>query len=128
MTTHDLTWLADRMEIADLVHEYCYAVAAEDVDGIVACFTSDATMEVLGDAHHGHEGLRAMYEGALRSRPKPFIHNLVVRSSGPDRATGRCVAQIVREADGSSGYGCYDDVFVRTSEGWRFSSRTYARY
>ena len=121
-------WPADRQAITDLVHQYCYAVAAEDIQGIVRCFTHDATMDVLGDVHQGHDGLRSMYAVALRSKPKPFIHNLIVERRDTGSAVGRCVAQIIREADASTGYGRYDDTFVRTPDGWRFASRSYTRY
>lgn len=123
-----LAELDDRAAAIDLLHRYCYAVADGDLDAIVGCFTPDAEMDVLGDVHRGHDGLRAMYVGALRTGPKPFLHNVIVEAADADRLRTRCVARIEREADGTSGYGRYDDELVRTADGWRFRRRTYRRY
>lgn len=43
MTTDDIRWLRDRVEIHELLARYCDRLDAHDLDGVAATFTEDAT-------------------------------------------------------------------------------------
>jgi len=42
MTTDDIRWLRDRIEIHELLARYCDRLDAHDLDGVAATFTEDA--------------------------------------------------------------------------------------
>lgn len=120
-----LRQLADKEEIRDLARRYADCVWRCDAAGAVALFSEDGEMDVgLGAPLKGRAALLEGYRGMLRSDLQPFVHNHVVELSG-DTASGRCYLDLRATVDGRSmlGSGRYDDVYVRTSGGWKFRSR-----
>ncbi len=119
--------LEDLEAIRDLARRYADAVWRRDVEGAVALFTDDGTMDT-GDRPpiHGRAALvdayRAMVGGA--NEFLPFVANHVVDLDA-DRARGRCYLDLRATMDGQRriGGGHYEDQYRRTDAGWRFASR-----
>jgi hypothetical protein len=147
--------LKDRDMIKELTHQYAHYVRQNDVEGLVALFAEDGTVEmdptIFSVAHlsriqahpvHGamavtptvfigRDGLRRFYAETL---PKlgtsyHFLHNPVIRLQG-DRATGVWSVEIrgVRGEESVIGAGHYDDEYTRIDEEWRFQRRKITLY
>jgi 3-phenylpropionate/cinnamic acid dioxygenase small subunit len=126
---------ADYLEIQQLVARYPYAVDMHGGDGsaYAALFTEDAT---FGTQAKGRAQLADLAAKTSQDRSGPaytrhFVTNVVIKPSA-EGATGRSylVATDVGENGKPSSIahgGHYDDVYVRTPEGWRIKSRTYTR-
>jgi hypothetical protein len=131
--------VADRLDLADLVHRYSAAVDDRRFDDVVELFTSTAEL-VLPDPprsldpvrpEHGHDGVRtamAALSGVARTQ-----HEIVgeVYTDATDHARGRiaCVAHHwTRGADPTDVTDLvwhlrYDDEYVQTEDGWRIRRR-----
>lgn len=127
----DLQALQDRLDINDLFVRYATALDSGDVEGIVSCFTDDASMEspAIG-VRRGAAGIRdfATRFAGLRQRGSQLRHvlsNLAVRLDG-DHAHATCYLLTVLTRDGVSTLrppGRYDCQLRRTPDGWRFQRR-----
>lgn len=125
--------LADRFEIQELKHEYCYATDDLDVDRIVETFTADGVLEVpIHDPIEGHDGLADYFEWFAEQAYETRAHNVfnpVIDVDG-DTATGEWYYMVLYTLPGGNfemGHGHYDDEFVRTDDGWKISSVTAKR-
>ena len=126
----DLQEISDRLEIQDLLVEYCYAIDTRNWDALDDLFTSDAIIDYSEVA--GVKGTLSELKNILpdgMSVVKASQHNITtskIKVEG-DRAHGRtiCTNPLVFRSDGQ--VGCiglwYRDEFVRTAKGWRISSR-----
>ncbi len=129
-----LNELLDREAIRELPVRYCDCVWRGDLDGLVNLFAPNGEFTVKGRersvTQKGRPELKKMYAEALGDlSPRPFIHNHVVDLGGPNRASGRCYVElrsIARNMDWI-GSGFYEDEYEKTSEGWKFASRTFTR-
>ena len=124
---------ADYLELQQLVARYSYAVDMHGGDGsaFAALFTPDGN---LGTQAKGTAQLAefAAKTNADRSGPafaRHFVTNVVIKPA-PEGATGRSylvtldISEEGKPATILSG-GHYDDVYVRTPQGWRIKSRNY---
>lgn len=136
--------LLDREAIRDLPVLYCAAVIRRDVEAVVDLFAPDGEFVVPEDVLtvedpstatgpnrvcKGHDALRAMYQEALTPpSPLPVAGNVLVELTGADRARGTCVAHI-RQPHNSAllTIASYDDEYVKTGSGWKFSRRSVSR-
>ena len=123
-----LQQLSDRVEIQDLLVRYTRAIDGKDWNLLDTCFTPDAHLDYKssgGVAGHYPE-VRAWLAKALALFPVTVhaISNSHIELDG-DRATGRCYLDLRATRDGVSmmGSGYYEDVYVRTADGWKFRSR-----
>jgi len=110
---------ADQLAITGLLARYCVLLDLVDVEGWVALFTSDATYEVDGRTHHGHDGLRRLFQGTQRG-----LHLAgppVIEADGPDRARTTRNALFVNRRSGALRHTFYRDELVRTAGGWRIA-------
>ena len=126
---------ADYLEIQQLVARYSYAVDMHGGDGsaYAALFTPDG---VFGTQAKGTAQLAELAAKTNKERSGPafarhFVTNVMIKPS-PEGATGRSylVALDISEARKPTTIlhgGHYDDVYVKTSQGWRIKSRTYVR-
>jgi hypothetical protein len=129
--------LVDKDEIVDLVHRYSYAVDHKLHDEIAALFTEDCVLDYgagIAPPAHGRTAVRAMF-GADRdpSEDRPgFVvtshhnANVLVTFDSDDRAIVRTsVYAWHRTSHGTTPrvWGYYDDVAVRTPDGWRLAER-----
>jgi SnoaL-like domain len=100
--------------------------------GLVNLFAEDGVFVVKGHkrsvTNKGRAELKKMYEGALGNvNPRPYIHNHVVDLTGPNKGVGRCYVELRSFARNMEwiGSGYYEDEYVKTSDGWKFGSRTF---
>jgi hypothetical protein len=126
---------ADYLELQQLVARYSYAVDMHGGDGsaFAALFAPDGN---LGTLAKGTTQLAqfAAKTNADRSGPafaRHFVTNVVI-TPAPGGATGRSylvtldISESGQPAKIISG-GHYDDVYVKTPQGWRIKSRDYVR-
>ncbi|MNC07994.1 hypothetical protein D3C76_689970 [compost metagenome] len=124
-------WACER-----LIKQFAQLNDAQDHDGIAALFVEDARFSrplAPDDYFEGREAIRAMF----RDRPKRLaLHimtTILIEQTSASTARGRCYLTYVSNGDASAAqpapvegapiYGQFDDEFVLTNEGWRFSRR-----
>jgi ketosteroid isomerase-like protein len=120
----------DRREIEALKFAYCRSADALDVDGMVSTFTQDCTINFRadgGDRRRGLDALRHYFSAALFGVTSSSHHlsNLDIVFLGPDRAALQCALYSWKrfvgypEVKDRHRWVRYEDVFVRTPDGWR---------
>jgi SnoaL-like domain len=127
----DVATITDWIEIRELSARYNMAIDDGHADSFVALFTADATLTFVssdGESrdYSGHDEIRS-----LGDRPAgQFVHATtddVITIEG-ERASHVCTLLVLqRSPEGGTAVtnrGRYQDELVRTSEGWRFTSRT----
>jgi len=124
---------ADYIEIQQLVARYPYAVDMHGGDGsaYAALFTPDGS---FGTQAKGTTQLAELAAKTNRDRSGPaytrhFVTNVVIKPA-PEGATGRSFLVGLDISEGGKpttilAGGHYDDVYVKTRQGWRIKSRTY---
>ena len=113
----------DFVELQQLLSRYCHIVDAKAWDQLDQIFAEDASVTVAGvyPTSTGIEDLRALY--ARMNHPVAHTSSSVIVVDS-DSATARLASKWVTiRADGLTGTGVYEDVVVRTPEGWRISER-----
>lgn len=121
----------DRLGISDLFTRYSLALDDGDVEGVVACFTEDATVDspVVG-TYAGHAEIRrfARRLAAVREAGAQLRHvvsNIVADVEG-DRGQARCYLVTFVTRDGRSELlapGEYTCEVVRRDGRWLFTRR-----
>lgn len=130
--TNDLAAVLDRHEILGLVHAYCRLCDVADGVGVAALFTEDCRYDHGpgdGATVHGRERLSALLTQMLDEFAHTSHHssNEEIHLDGPDRAHG--ISYILGwheyrdERPNGVAFGQYEDVFVRTEQGWRIAER-----
>jgi uncharacterized protein YbdZ (MbtH family) len=125
----------DYLELQQLVARYSYAVDMHGGDGsaFAALFTPDGS---LGTQAKGTAQLSEFAAQTNKDRSGPgftrhFVTNVVIKPA-PGGATGRSylvtldISETGQPAKMISG-GHYDDVYVKTPQGWRIKSRDYVQ-
>jgi uncharacterized protein YbdZ (MbtH family) len=124
---------ADYIEIQQLVARNSYAVDMHGGDGstYAALFTPDGS---FGTQAKGTTQLADLAAKTNKDRSGPaftrhFVTNVVIKPS-PEGATGRSfLVGLDISEDGKPTTilhgGHYDDVYVKTPQGWRIKSRSY---
>lgn len=125
---------ADYLEIRQLVARYAYAVDTGADDGAVyaSLFApGGAFVDRAGGETTGADALAALARRNARGAQSAFhfIVNHVIEPS-PDGAIGRqYLLQLSIGQQGRAnevfGGGRYEDVYVKTADGWRFKRRQY---
>ncbi|HEX5108773.1 MAG TPA: nuclear transport factor 2 family protein [Vicinamibacterales bacterium] len=120
----------DYVEIQQLVARYAFALDTADNDGYTYAdlFTADGTFNDT----RGRDALAALARGP--SRGPLHVRNygaLAIIQPTADGATGIQYVQTMDfQPGGRTGvldrFGRYEDVYVRTAQGWRFKSRRFA--
>ena len=131
----NLQEISDRLEIQQLLAAYSTAVDGGRFEDLDDLFTDDAVIDLsaTGGAHGPSAEVTSWLSGTL-SGFGGYMHvvsSTDLRLDG-DTATGRtaCVNPLALEADSKDIYLIcfwYDDEFARTTDGWRFRSRTQIR-
>jgi len=108
-------------------------------DGVVVDMWSEEAIKQGGTRWQGHEKLREIASGANFGGPgctstrfngsvSHLILNLVITPS-PEGAKGNSYLVELggRDPNRIQRLGNYEDVYVKTAEGWRFKTRTHTR-
>ena len=122
-----------------LIHEFAEAIDTQRFDRLNELFTAEATFYRPAEPTVAIRGVGAIidsYKQRLRGyRSQHLCTNVLVRVTSPDAATGvsRICFQagpVAPEAAPEAGVkatlqiiGGFEDRFVRTPQGWRFSER-----
>jgi hypothetical protein len=128
----------DHIEIQQLVARYGYALdtAAEKGQAFARLFAADGVLKTrTGQSIEvkGRDQLAAFAVGDLARRGPFYVRDYVTNhlvSPSPGGATGRVYVVWIDVAENGNpgiiqGGGRYDDVYVKTAEGWRIKSRTF---
>ncbi|MBV9996395.1 MAG: nuclear transport factor 2 family protein [Caulobacteraceae bacterium] len=126
----DLQALLDEREIIGVALRYARCMDARDHEGFLSCFTEDAAFGFPGRQVRGHRKIGLSVDAGARvfSDGTHQTTNFAVTIDG-DRAEMHSyyvATQVVREPVRSPLFvmaGVYDDVLVRTQQGWKISSR-----
>lgn len=124
--------VADRQEINELLARYSWAMHDRDFDAWQACFTPDAHADYTTAG--GIAGTPAEAAAWLSSTMSMFETNIshggnvVVNFDSDDSAKVRSIYKMVMKIGGESptymeACGYYNDVVVRTADGWRIADR-----
>lgn len=125
--------ISDRLEINDLLVDYCEAVDTVNIDAFDNIFTTDATIDysAFGFPQTSYQETKDFLKGALKQVPckQHIIANSRLWIEG-DTARGKtlCLNPMTVPNEESplqmTHYGLwYLDKFVRTAEGWRICER-----
>jgi uncharacterized protein (TIGR02246 family) len=124
---------ADYIEIRELVARYAYAVdtGADSGNVYASLFAPGGEFVVNGMTTTGKDALAAMARQFTRGRQSAyhFMMNHVIEPSA-DGATGKQYVVQLRmgepgQPNGVGAGGRYDDVYVKTADGWRFKRREF---
>ncbi|TCO26644.1 SnoaL-like protein [Kribbella steppae] len=116
---------ADRIAITDLISLHGHLVdAGEPTDTL---FTPDIEYDVTdlgGGVIVGPAALQEAAEALGDNNPVGHhVTNIVLTEAGPDEVTARSKGLGVM-SDGACGSVTYNDLIVRTDDGWRIHRRT----
>lgn len=128
----------DYLEIEQLVYKYGWALDTGENNGFAYAdlYTSDGIFTGTnqgpsGRSYQGRENLAALARGPQRGplNVGHFVTNLIVTPTA-EGAAGRVYVAIFDPASpgkraGAGHGGYYDDVYVKTPDGWRFKQRTF---
>jgi SnoaL-like domain len=125
--------LSDRMELNDLIVRYSTAVDRRDWDLYETLFTDDATIDYTeaGGIRGDRVTVRNWLAEVMPNFPgfQHMISNSEITLAG-DTASGRTMLfnpMVLSKPDGGTHVAFvglwYNDNFVRTADGWKFSSR-----
>ena len=125
-----LTRIEDRDAIRNLLANYCFGIAAKDLEAVLALFAADCQVDILGTVYEGESGLRTLYADSLTVDPKPFVHNQQIDLLDERSARGKAVFEIHQTRDGAQerSVGCYEDEYAKQDGIWKFQRRTFAFY
>jgi hypothetical protein len=122
------TAVEDKEAIRELFGEYCFRMDDFRFAELGALFTEDGEWIARYARARGPAEIAALMARNIPTEPKRkhFIMNSLIRLDG-DRATARTSYLVVLQAAGGalvpSVAGTYEDVLVRTADGWRFRER-----
>ena len=127
----DLTELAAREAIRDLVARYAQGVDRGRFTEVAALFADDGVLELPdGRSARGHDGIAAVFSGAgtsLRAATGTALvrHHVTTHTialEAPHDARGAAYFVVFTDA-GIDHWGCYLDHYSSTNGAWRFASR-----
>ena len=134
MTSEQTLWI--ERECARLVAQYCHYIDHGAAAKVAELFASDGTWTAPGVSMNGQGELRAGFKTRQDNAARMSRHvcnNLLIDVVDENNATGSVYLTLytfdgeegrtVSPLEGPNLVGEYNDVFVRTEEGWRFQSR-----
>lgn len=122
--------IEDRLALEDVLNAYCAAIdSLSDMDGLLACFTEDAVLDLGGinlPRFDGHAGIRQFFTQVFAdmTHHAHFVSNFTVARMDGDTAT--CTAYVMgmgvaRDGQSVLVYVKYFLDYVRTASGWKLS-------
>ena len=135
--TLNLGEISDRLEIQDVLARYCQMIDRGDWAGFRALFTDDAQLDftAFGGPKGDVETVVSFTKAALaQAAASHHMVSTVVIDLDGDRATVRSAAHVpialaLPEGGEHTFFSglWYNDVFVRTAQGWRIATRRQER-
>ena len=117
---------ADYAEINQLYARYNHAVDAADAKMIATVFTADG---LFVSGARTMEGRKLVTAATPKERPQArHMATSVIINPSPEGARGSSYVMLVNlqaTPPVVAGGGVYEDVIVKTKEGWRFQKRTF---
>jgi len=128
--TLSLQEISDRLEIQDLIVEYCDAIDHCKIDRLDDIFTEDAFIDytAMGGEKGDRETIKTFLKAVLPifKNTQHLISNYQIKLNG-DSATGRIMCFNPMELDDNNPVMFlglwYVDEYVRTEQGWRIKTR-----
>jgi SnoaL-like domain len=112
--------IEDVIEIEQLLARYALNMTKDDIDEVMAVFTTDGTYSAFGDTY----GL-ADFPALVAAAPKGlFLVGAPVLELDGDNGTGRQPLCFVEQTTHEMRIGYYTDTYRRTAEGWRLHTRS----
>jgi 3-phenylpropionate/cinnamic acid dioxygenase small subunit len=117
----------DVVALQQLVARYAHLVDDRDFDGLRDVFTVDVEFDATQFGNPKLRGVDAVIASYVDAR-HPVAHHVTnplvtVEPDGTVRMRSKVISLL---AEGLCGSGTYDDVCVKTSDGWRIARRTIA--
>lgn len=123
----------DRLDIIELFAKYAWAINSGDAEGVLQCFTEDASLDHLWQGKmHGHAEIRRAFEELWYDRPSWWIgrqhlanHFLITREG--DGARVKAFYSILQfnveyRTNFVFGIGTWDNYCVKRNGTWLFQS------
>lgn len=129
--TDDLSHLAARDAIRQLVAEYTHLGDGGQIDEMVRLFEDDAVLDTADRKYVGRDEMHGFFSGIAdgtapgprRSFVRHFIANHSIEMTGPTTANGASYWLVISDM-GLETSGRYRDTYRRGADGrWRFTSR-----
>jgi SnoaL-like domain len=112
--------IEDVIEIEQLLARYALNMTQNDIDAVMAVFTSDGSYSAFGDTY----GL-ADFPALVAAAPKGlFLVGAPVLELDGDTGTGRQPLCFVEQKTHDMRIGYYTDTYRRTADGWRLHTRS----
>ena len=119
---------ADTLEIQGIYARYNYAFDSADGEMFASVFADDGEFVTGAQTMKGAAALKAMAaRGTKRERPKIFhitTNVLITTANSAKRITCMMTVDLSRE-NVISGGGVYEDMFVKTAQGWKLKKRVF---
>jgi uncharacterized protein (TIGR02246 family) len=119
----------DDRAIRALIEGYSDAVFRRDAADWGACWAEDGRWFLMGAEVSGRANIVALWEQAMAGFAfVAFFSQVGQIAVEGDHATGRVwTHEVLEDGDGkiTRPVGRYDDMYVRTAQGWRFAERRY---
>lgn len=118
----------DKIAIQELSNTHVKYLDAHEVEAWAGCWVPDGKFIATYGTFEGHEAIKEFIRGHIKAGKEDgarhTLVNYVIEGDG-DRATvySLVVKVQVEKAPFIIATGVYNDVVVRTSEGWKFESR-----
>ena len=117
MDANDLTDLA---EIQQVLARYAVGMTKDDIDAVMAVFTSDGTYSAFGDTY-----TLADFPRLVAAAPKGlFMVGPPAIELDGDTGTGEQPLCFVDQTNHDMRIGWYTDTYRRTPDGWRLRTRS----
>jgi len=112
--------LEDVIEIEQLLARYALGMTKDDIEAVMATFTSDGSYRAFGDTYR-----LADFPALVAAAPKGlFLVGPPVLDLDGDSGTGQQPLCFVEEKSHDMRIGWYTDSYRRTDEGWRLHTRS----
>lgn len=124
--------IEDRLAIAALVTEYAWLLDHRRWDDVPRLMTDDVVLRIRGREIVGRDGVVEWAQARAQKANRRTQHQMTLGRLEPvdaDHVTGTAALVLhIAKMGGSDTYidlvGEYQDDYVRTPNGWRFSRRT----
>lgn len=123
---------ADWLAICNLKADYCRLLDTKDWEGWKSLFTEDCVIDTRGSGgtlEHGRDAFVASVRKSIETAQTAHqVHTPQITLEG-DEAHGIWAMQdrVKKEEWGLTGYGHYEERYVRTKDGWKIAKQSLTR-